>query len=484
MQGESDIGLIGMGVMGENLVLNMNDHGFTVSCWNRTGSKVDDFLNGAAKGTKVVGFHEMKQFVESLKRPRRVMLMIKAGKPVDDLIAELLPFLEKGDIVIDGGNSHFPDSERRCNELKSKGMYFVGMGVSGGEEGARYGPSMMPGGASEAWPHIKNIVQTIAAKADNGEPCADWVGEGGSGHFVKMVHNGIEYGDIQLICEAYDLLHRVLGCDEKELTDIFTKWNKTELNSYLIEIASHIFAFSDQDGKPLINKILDVAGQKGTGKWTAQQAYDEGVPLTLIGEAVFARCLSALKDERVKMSKLYTHHHVLFTGDKTVMIENIRKALYAAKIISYAQGYMLMREASNHYNWNLNFGGLALMWRNGCIIRSAFLSDIKKAFDKNAQLTNLLFDEFFLKEILKSLEGWRETTLLSVKHGVPAPCITSALTWFDGISSERLPANLLQALRDYFGAHTYERLDKPRGEFFHSNWTGRGGNTASGSYNA
>lgn len=484
MKGDSDIGLIGMGVMGENLIMNMNDHGFLVSCWNRTTSKVDDFMDGSAKGSKVRGFHELSKFVSSLKSPRRVMLMIKAGQPVDDIISELLPLLEKGDIIIDGGNSYFPDTERRCSELKTKGIHFVGMGVSGGEEGARFGPSLMPGGAKEAWPHIKSIFQTIAAKAENGEPCADWVGEGGSGHFVKMVHNGIEYGDIQLICEAYDLLHRVLACTEKELADIFTKWNKTELDSYLIEITSHVFTFSDVDGKPMLDKILDVAGQKGTGKWTAQQAFEEGVPLTLIGEAVFARSLSSMKEERVKMSKLYKHHHVLFTGDKVVTIEEIRKALYASKIVSYAQGYMLMREASKRHNWNLNFGAIALMWRNGCIIRSAFLGEIKKAFDKNPHLTNLLFDEFFLKEVFKSLEGWRETILLAVRHSIPIPCMGAALSWFDGMTSEKLPANLLQAIRDYFGAHTYERVDKPRGQFFHSNWTGHGGTTASGSYNA
>lgn len=484
MKGDADIGLIGMGVMGENLIMNMNDHGFLVSCWNRTTSKVDDFMNAAAKGSKVRGFHELAKFISSLKTPRRVMLMIKAGQPVDDLINELIPLLDKGDIIIDGGNSYFPDSERRCTELKAKGIHFVGMGVSGGEEGARFGPSLMPGGSKEAWPHIKTIFQTIAAKADNGEPCADWVGEGGSGHFVKMVHNGIEYGDIQLICEAYDLLHRVLGLSEKELSDLFSKWNKTELDSYLIEITSHIFTFTDQDGKPMLDKILDVAGQKGTGKWTAQQAFDEGVPLTLIGEAVFARCLSSMKEERVKMSKLYKHHHVLFTGDKAQAAEQIRKALYASKIVSYAQGYMLMREASKRHNWNLNFGAIALMWRNGCIIRSAFLGEIKRAFDKNPNLTNLLFDEFFLKEIFKSLEGWRETVLLAVRHSIPTPCMGAALSWFDGMSSENLPANLLQAIRDYFGAHTYERIDRPRGQFFHSNWTGHGGTTASGSYNA
>ena len=465
MAGEADIGLIGLGVMGDNLILNMNDHGFVVSCWNRTTSKVDDFLAGPAKGTNVIGFDDIKEFVSSLKRPRRIMLMIKAGDPVDQLIEHLLPMLDKGDIIIDGGNSHFPDSERRCNSLKEKGILFVGMGVSGGEDGARYGPSLMPGGNKEAWPHIKEIMQTISAKADNGEPCCDWVGSGGAGHFVKMVHNGIEYGDIQLICEAYDIMNRALNCEEKEIAQIFEKWNKTELDSYLVEIASHVLAYKDTDDKPLVRKILDVAGQKGTGKWTAQQSFDEGVPLTLIGEAVYARNLAAMKDDRVKMSKQYTKLHKLFTGDKEGAIENLRKATYAAKIISYTQGYMLMREASKHHNWDLNFGGIALMWRNGCIIRSVFLSDIKKAFDKDPKLENLLADDFFKKAITKCLDGWRKSTAMAIEHAIPAPCLTSAMTWFDGITSESLPANLLQhapAIRGRAGGGHFPAREIPQ----------------------
>lgn len=479
---QADIGLVGLAVMGQNLILNMNDKGFTVSCFNRTTSKVDDFMNGPAKGTKVIGCHSLKELVGSLKRPRRVMLMIKAGAAVDDLIQELLPLLEKGDIIIDGGNSHFPDTERRVKELEEKGLYFIGCGVSGGEDGARHGPSMMPGGSEEAWPHVKDILQKIAAKADNGEPCADWVGSGGAGHYVKMVHNGIEYGDIQLICESYDLMRKVLNIKESEMSEIFKRWNKTELDSYLIEITANVLAFKDTDGNPLLDKILDVAGQKGTGKWTAQDALDEGQPVTLISEAVFARCLSALKEERTKMSQVFKKTHRLFTGDQEKTIEEIRQALYASKIISYTQGYMLMRAASELYKWNLNYGGIALMWRQGCIIRSVFLGEIKKAFDKNAQLENLLYDDFFKNAVSSALEGFRKTVVLAAEHAVPAPCFTAALTWFDGMTSEQLPANLLQGLRDYFGAHTYERVDKERGKFFHTDWTGHGGKASAGSY--
>lgn len=479
----ADIGLIGLAVMGQNLILNMNDHGFTVACWNRTTSKVDDFLQGAAKGTRVIGCDDLKEFVKTLKRPRKVMLLVQAGNPVDAVIDQLVPLLERGDIIIDGGNSHFPDTERRCKDLQNKGILFVGCGVSGGEDGARHGPSLMPGGNKEAWPHIQKILQTIAAKADTGEPCCDWVGEGGAGHYVKMVHNGIEYGDIQLICEAYDLLHRVLGLSEDDMSKIFFKWNQGELNSYLVEITSYVLSYKDVDGKPLVNKILDVAGQKGTGKWTAQDSYNQGVPLSLIGEAVFARSLSTLKEDRLHMARLFKRHPRLFTGDKEVMIENIRKALYASKIISYTQGYMLMKAASESYQWNLNYGAIALMWRNGCIIRSHFLGDIKKAFDKNKNLENLLYEDFFKNAIIRSLEGWRSATLLALEHGIPAPCFTSALSWFDAMCSERLPANLLQGIRDYFGAHTYERLDKARGQFFHTDWTGHGGKVSSGSYN-
>ncbi|MBM3194082.1 MAG: decarboxylating NADP(+)-dependent phosphogluconate dehydrogenase [Chlamydiae bacterium] len=480
----ADIGLVGLAVMGQNLILNMNDHGFTVACFNRTTSKVDDFINGAAKGTKVIGCKTIKEFVGALKKPRKIMMMVKAGEAVDDLIQELMPFLDKGDILIDGGNSHFVDTERRCEEVKAKGLLFVGCGVSGGEEGARNGPSMMPGGHIEAWETLKPIIQTIAAKTPKGEPCADWLGNGGAGHFVKMVHNGIEYGDIQIICEAYDIMQRVMGLKESEMAEIFRGWNKGELDSFLIEITANVLAYNDVDGRPLVSKILDVAGAKGTGKWTTESALEEGMPLSLIGEAVFARSLSALKEERVQLSKLFKRHERLFTQDKEETIDNIRKALYASKIMSYTQGYMLMRAASNHYKWDLNYGNIALIWQNGCIIRSVFLSKIKEAFDRNPNLQNLLYDDFFKNGVIRALEGWRKAVILAVEHGVPTPCFSAAISWFDGASSERLPANLLQALRDYFGAHTYERVDKPRGVYSHTNWTGLGGNAASGSYNA
>ncbi len=481
---KADIGVIGLAVMGQNLILNMNDHGFAVACFNRTSAKTDEFMAGSAKGTKIKGFTLLKEFVGSLQTPRKILMMVKAGQAVDDLIAELEPFLEKGDILIDGGNSHFVDTERRCNELKPKGLLFVGCGVSGGEEGARHGPSMMPGGDHAAWDSIKDIIQTIAAKTPNGEPCADWLGSGGAGHYVKMVHNGIEYGDIQIICEAYDIMGRVLGLDDAQMAAIFRTWNKGELDSYLIEIAANVLDYQDVDGKSIVSKILDKAGAKGTGKWTTESALEEGMPLTLIGEAVFARSLSALKEERVKLSKVYKKNPRLFTLEKDEAIDNIRKALYASKITSYAQGYMLMQRASEHYKWDLNYGNIALIWQNGCIIRSVFLTKIKDAFDRNPNLPNLLYDDFFKNAIIRSLEGFRKAVILAVEHGVPTPCFSSAISWFDGITSERLPANLLQGLRDYFGAHTYERTDKPAGTYFHTDWTGRGGKAASGSYNA
>lgn len=479
---QADIGLIGLAVMGQNLVLNMNDHGYVVAVFNRTVSKVDEFLEGPAKGTQVIGCHTLNEFVQKLKRPRRVMLMVKAGDPVDEFIQHLEPLLERGDIIIDGGNSHFPDTNRRCQALKSKGIYFIGTGISGGEEGARHGPSIMPGGHPEAWPHVKAIFQDIAAKVESGEPCCDWVGDEGAGHYVKMVHNGIEYGDIQLICEAYALMSSVLGLTTDEIADIFTDWNKRELNSYLIEIASHVFRTRDTDGKPLLDKILDVAGQKGTGKWTAINSIEMGIPVTLIGEAVFARCLSALKEERVAASKKLKGPSMVFKGDKKAFIEDIFYALYASKMISYAQGYMLMREASKDYTWHLNYGGIALMWRGGCIIRSVFLGKIKEAFGKHPDLYNLLLDDFFLREITKCQPGWRNVVSQAALLGVPTPCFSTALAFYDGYRSEHLPANLLQALRDYFGAHTYERIDKPRGEFFHTNWTGTGGKVSASSY--
>jgi 6-phosphogluconate dehydrogenase len=479
---QADIGLIGLAVMGQNLVLNMNDHGYVVAVYNRTVSKVDEFLKGPAKDTQVIGCKTLNELVQKLKKPRRVMLMVKAGDPVDEFIEHLVPLLERGDIIIDGGNSHFPDTNRRCQYLKSKGIYFIGTGISGGEEGARHGPSIMPGGHPEAWPHVKKIFQDIAAKVDTGEPCCDWVGDEGAGHYVKMVHNGIEYGDIQLICEAYSLLKNLLGFSCSQMADIFSDWNKKELDSYLIEIASHVFRTEDQDGQPLIDKILDVAGQKGTGKWTALNSIEMGIPVTLIAEAVYARCLSAMKDERVAASKKLSGPKAQFQGDPKDFINAIFYALYASKIISYAQGYMLMREASHDYNWHLNYGGIALMWRGGCIIRSVFLGKIKQAFDKDPHLFNLLLDDFFKQELDKCQTGWRTAVSTAALNGIPIPCFSTALSFYDGYRSEKLPANLLQALRDYFGAHTYERIDKPRGEFFHTNWTGTGGKVSASSY--
>ena len=487
MQNEScDIGLIGLAVMGQNLVLNMNDHGFRVAVFNRTVSKVDDFINNEAKGTKVVGTHSVEELTKALKRPRRVMLMVKAGETVDEMIGHLVPHLEKGDIVIDGGNSHYPDSNRRTRSLNEKGILFIGTGVSGGEEGARNGPSIMPGGNPEAWPHVKDIFQSIAAKVEDGTPCCDWVGEDGAGHYVKMVHNGIEYGDMQLICEAYQLLKDGLGMTADELHEVFAEWNKGELDSYLIEITAEILAKkSDEDGQPMIDKILDTAGQKGTGKWTVTSALDLGMPLTLIGEAVFGRCLSALKDERVAASKVLTGpKHKIDSQDRKSFTEDVRRALYCSKMVSYAQGYMLLREAAKQEGWNLNMGGIALMWRGGCIIRSRFLAKIKDAYEKNSKLTNLLLDEFFSNVLNNYQAAWRRAIIHAIGFGVPTPAFATALAFYDGYRTERLPANLLQAQRDFFGAHTYERIDKPRGQFFHTNWTGRGGRVSSGSYNA
>lgn len=481
----ADIGLIGLAVMGENLVLNMENHGFTCAVYNRTTEKVDAFINGRAKGKKFVGCHSIEQLVQSLKKPRRIMLMVQAGNPVDALIKQLLPHLEKGDIIIDGGNSHFPDTTRRVKELEAAGFLFVGCGVSGGEEGALNGPSMMPGGSKAAWPFVKDIFQAICAKVEDGSACCDWVGEEGAGHFVKMVHNGIEYGDMQLICEAYHLMKHLLHLSNAEIANVFEEWNKGDLDSYLIEITRDIFKKKD-DTKPdtdVVDNILDVAGQKGTGKWTVQAALDFGMPLTLIGEAVFARCLSSLKSDRVEASKSLHVDATPFTGDKNAFLNHIRDALFASKVISYAQGYVLMRGAANEFKWSLNYGGIALMWRGGCIIRSKFLGKIKEAFDQNPHLNNLLLDPFFREKLANAQKGWRQVAAAAVLHGIPAPCITSALAYFDGYRSERLPANLLQAQRDYFGAHTYERVDQPRGQHFHTNWTGRGGTTASSTYN-
>ncbi len=484
MTEKADIGLIGLAVMGQNLVLNMNDHGYTVAVYNRTTSKVDRFLENEARGTRVIGTHSLEELVDSLKKPRRVMLMVKAGAPVDATIAQLAPLLEPGDIIIDGGNSHYPDTTRRVRELAGQGILFVGSGVSGGEEGARHGPSIMPGGAPEAWPHIQPILQDIAAKVADGTPCCDWLGEEGSGHFVKMVHNGIEYGDMQLISEAYDLMQHALGMSADEMSAVFAEWNTGKLDSYLIEITADILAYRDADSQPLVDKILDTAGQKGTGKWTASAALDMGVPLTLIGEAVFARFLSARKDERLVAAAELGSATGHYAGDRAAFVRDIQDALYASKIISYTQGYMLFRAAAAEFGWNLAYGKIALMWRGGCIIRAAFLDDIKAAFDRNPELQNLLLDPYFQGEIEQAQAAWRRVVATAVEFGIPVPAMSSALGFFDGYRRGRLPANLLQAQRDYFGAHTYERVDRPRGEFFHTNWTGTGGDVTSTTYEA
>lgn len=482
MKEKADIGLIGLAVMGENLVLNMESKGYTVAVFNRTVEKVNNFINGRGKGKNFIGAATLEEFVASIERPRKVMMLVKAGKPVDDFIEKLIPLLDEGDIIIDGGNSHFPDTVRRTEYVESKGLLYIGTGVSGGEEGALKGPSLMPGGSPEAWSHVKEIFQAVSAKVDDGVPCCDWVGEDGAGHFVKMVHNGIEYGDMQIINEAYHLMKELLGMDAFEQHEVFKKWNEGVLDSYLIEITRDILAYKDEDGSPLVEKILDTAGQKGTGKWTAVTALDLGIPLTLIGESVFSRCLSAQKDLRVKASKTLTGKKPDFKGDKEQFIKDLENAIYGAKIISYAQGYDLMMEAAKEYKWNLNYGGIALMWRGGCIIRSRFLGDIKKAFDNNPKLENLLLDPFFTDAVQSAEESWRRVCATALMNGIPVPALASALTYYDGFRSERLPANLLQAQRDYFGAHQYERLDSPRGKFFHTDWTGRGGSTASSTY--
>ena len=481
---KADIGLIGLAVMGENLVMNMESKGFTVAVYNRTTEKVDSFVHGRAAGKNIIGCHSLRELADSLEKPRKVMMMVKAGAAVDDLIEQVIPYLEAGDILIDGGNSHFPDTIRRTKYVESKGLLYIGTGVSGGEEGALKGPSMMPGGSPAAWPYVKPIFQAICAKVENGEACCDWVGESGAGHFVKMVHNGIEYGDMQLICEAYQLMRDGLGMSNEEMRDVFAAWNETELDSYLIEITRDILGYKAANGESVVDHILDTAGQKGTGKWTAIAALDEGVPLTLIGEAVFARCLSAMKEERVAAAGAFPRTIPAFEGDKAAFIESIRKALYASKIISYAQGYTLMRSAAKTYGWNLNYGGIALMWRGGCIIRSVFLGKIKEAYDKDPGLENLLLDGYFRETIQGLVPAWREVVAYAVKTGIPVPAFSSALSYFDGYTTARLPANLLQAQRDYFGAHTYERTDAPRGQFFHTNWTGHGGSTTANTYQA
>lgn len=481
---KADIGMVGLAVMGENLSVNMESKGFRVAVFNYITEQVDTFMNGRGKGKNFIGTYSYKELAESLKKPRKVMMMVKAGNVVDEVIGQLIPHLEPGDIIIDGGNSNFQDTIRRTKYLEEKGLYFIGSGVSGGEEGALRGPALMPGGSKEAWEQVEPVFLAISAKADDGEPCCGWIGSDGAGHFVKMVHNGIEYGDMQLISEAYLLMRDVLGMSADEMQTVFAEWKGTELKSYLIEITADILGYKDSDGAPLVDKILDTAGQKGTGKWTAISALDEGVPLTLIGEAVFARCLSAVKDERVAASKEYAKKPVEFEGDRQAFIEDVRGALYAAKIISYAQGFSLLRAAAQSYRWDLNYGNIAMMWRGGCIIRSAFLDKIKDAYKNNPGLSNLVLDPYFKEAISKSISAWRNVAAASIMHGVPAPAICSALNYFDGYTSEFLPANLLQAQRDYFGAHTYERIDAPRGKSFHTNWTGRGGKTSSTTYNA
>lgn len=483
MSKKADIGMIGLAVMGENLALNMESKGFTVAVWNYETEVVDKFANGRGAGKKFIPTHSMEELVQAIEKPRKIMMMIRAGSPVDSVIEKISPLLDKGDILIDGGNSNYFDTSRRFEYLKQKGIHFVGSGVSGGEEGALNGPSLMPGGANEAWPEIKPVFQSIAAKLTDGTPCCDWVGESGAGHFVKMVHNGIEYGDMQLITEAYHIMREVLGLTADELSEVFTDWNKGELDSYLIEITSEIFKHKDEDGKPLVDKILDKAGQKGTGKWTVNTALDLGTPLTLISESVFARALSAQKDERIIASKILKGVTNKISPEKQVFINQLKDALYASKIISYAQGYALLKEAAKEFNWNLNYGGIALIWRGGCIIRSGFLGKINEAYTNNPELQNLLLDPFFADKINTAQAGWRSVIATAVTSGIPVPALSSALAYYDGYRTENLPSNLLQAQRDYFGAHTYERVDKARGKFFHTNWTGLGGSTASTTYN-
>jgi 6-phosphogluconate dehydrogenase len=480
---KADIGVVGLAVMGENLILNMESKGFTVACFNRTTAKVDDFVKtGRAQGKNIIGCYSIEEFVHSLERPRKLMLMVQAGRAVDAVIEQVLPLLEPGDIIIDGGNSHFPDTIRRTDYVESKGFYFIGTGVSGGEEGALLGPSIMPGGSPAAWDAVKPIFQKICAHTETGEACCDWVGEGGAGHFVKMVHNGIEYGDMQMICETYQFMKEGLGLSNEEMHEVFSEWNESELDSYLIEITRDILGYTSEEGEAVIDVILDTAGQKGTGKWTAVAALDVGQPLTLIGEAVFARCLSALKDERTDAAKILQGPEARFSGDRAAMVADLKLALYASKIVSYAQGYQLMRATAKEYGWNLNYGGIALMWRGGCIIRSVFLGKIKEAFDANPDLVNLLLDPFFTEAVNAAQGSWRRVVAASAELGIPLPAIGAALAYYDGYRSARLPANLLQAQRDYFGAHTYERVDRERGQFFHTNWTGRGGSTSASTY--
>ena len=483
MERKADIGMVGLAVMGSNLARNMESKGFTVAVYNKEPEMTDAFISKES-GKNFIANYDYQSLVDNIRKPRVVFMMIRAGKPVDMVIDELLPLLEDGDILVDGGNSNYEDTIRRTAYVESQGKLFIGTGVSGGEEGALLGPSMMPGGSPAAWDRVRPIFCSIAAKTEDGTPCCDWVGKNGAGHFVKMVHNGIEYGDMELICEAYQLMRSLLGLSHDEMSEIFRSWNRTELDSYLIRITGDILGFQDTDGEPLVEKILDTAGQKGTGKWTGISALNEGIPLTLISEAVFARCLSAMKEERVRASALYNRNIPEYTGDRTALIEDIRKALYASKIISYTQGFTLMRSAAGTYGWNLNYGGIAMLWRGGCIIRSAFLEKIRDAYAADPELPNLLTDPYFHEEMEKLIPSFRRVCAVAVTHGVPVPAFTSALSYFDGYTTERLPANLLQAQRDYFGAHTYERVDAERGTFFHTNWTGHGGDVSAGTYNA
>jgi 6-phosphogluconate dehydrogenase len=488
MKEKADIGMIGLAVMGENLSLNMEDKGFTVALYNRTVPGIEEevvsrFVDGRGKGKNFIGTESLEKLVQSLATPRRVMMMVKAGEAVDALIEQLLPLLDEGDILIDGGNSHFADTVRRTKYVESKGRLFIGTGVSGGEEGALLGPSIMPGGSPEAWPHVQPIFQAIAAKVADGSVCCDWVGRDGAGHFVKMVHNGIEYGDMQLICEVYQVMKELLAMSPVEMHAVFKRWNQGGLDSYLIQITGDILAHPDADGEPLVEKILDTAGQKGTGKWASVVSLDLGIPLTLISEAVYARCLSAVKEERVEASKALSGPAVKFAGDREALLRDLEQALYASKIVSYAQGFTLLREAAKEFGWDLNYGGIAMLWRGGCIIRSVFLSKIRDAFSRDPGLFNLMLDPFFKERIQTAQAAWRRVVSTAVLHGIWAPALSTALCYYDGYRNARLPANLLQAQRDYFGAHQYERIDASRGRFFHTNWTGRGGETASSSYN-
>ncbi len=481
---KADIGLIGLAVMGENLVLNIESRGYTIAVFNRTTDKVTAFVEVRGKGKRIIPSYSLEELISNLSRPRKVMLMVKAGKPVDDFIEMLVPLLDEGDIIIEGGNSHFPDTIRRTAHVESKGLLYIGTGVSGGEEGALLGPSLMPGGSKAAWPHVQDIFPSLAARASDGAPCVTWIGDNGAGHFVKMAHNGIEYGDMQLICEAYHLMLQSGAFTYDEMADIFDDWNKGELDSYLIQITGEILRFRDDDGEPMVTKILDSAGQKGTGKWTVVSALDHGVPLSLIGESVFARFISSMKKERVKASPLFGNPAKRALQDKQQFIDDIRKALYASKIVSYAQGFNLLRNAAEEYKWDLNYGEIAMIWRGGCIIRSAFLNKIYEAFRAEPGLANLILDGYFSQALRENSESWRRVVAGAVKEGIPVPAMSAALAWFDSYRSAWLPANLLQAQRDYFGAHTYQRTDRPEGEHFHTNWTGRGGDTASSTYNA